>query len=150
MFMLEQLITEETYQLSREKLTWREAIRLAGRPLVTTGKADSRYVEAMIGKVEELGPFIDLGKGIAIPHARPEDGVKGVGMSMLVLDHPVCLLDDPKHEIKVLICLTATDSSSHLKFLACLAKILRNPSAVEALLLSKHYEDIKTIIKEED
>ena len=33
----------------------------------------------MIGKVEEFGPFINLGKGIAIPHARPEDGVNEVG-----------------------------------------------------------------------
>ncbi|MFQ9488808.1 MAG: hypothetical protein ACLR0I_03780 [Streptococcus salivarius] len=30
-----------------------------------------------------------------MPHARPEDGVNEVGMSMLVLDHPIYLLDDP-------------------------------------------------------
>ena len=28
----------------------------------------------MIQKVEEFGPFINLGKGVAIPHARPDEG----------------------------------------------------------------------------
>ncbi len=27
-------------------------------------------------KVEEFGPFINLGKGVVIPHARPDEGVE--------------------------------------------------------------------------
>jgi len=103
----------------------------------------------MIAKVEDFGPFIDLGKGIAIPHARPEDGVNKVGMSMLVLENPIYLLDDPKHEIRLLLCIAAIDNETHLKALSHLTAILRENANVEALLASKSYSDIKNIIKQE-
>lgn len=148
--LLHELITKETYQHSNETLEWREAIRLGAKPLLEQGKIEASYIDAMIGKVEEFGPFIDLGKGIAIPHARPEDGAKEVGMSMLVLDNPIFLADDPAHEIKLLICISAIDNASHLKALSHLTKLLRKDEYIQALLESKQFEEIKTIIQQEE
>lgn len=147
--LLHELITEATYQTSSETLDWKSAIRLAAKPLLDSGQIESSYPEAMIAKVEDFGPFIDLGKGIAIPHARPEDGVNKVGMSMLVLENPIYLLDDPKHEIRLLLCIAAIDNETHLKALSHLTAILRENANVEALLASKSYSDIKNIIKQE-
>lgn len=147
--LLHELITEATYQTSSENLDWKSAIRLAAKPLLDSGQIEATYPEAMIAKVEEFGPFIDLGKGIAIPHARPEDGVNKVGMSMLVLEHPIYLLDDPKHEIRLLLCIAAIDNETHLKALSHLTTILRDDANVQALLASKSYSEIKNIIKQE-
>lgn len=147
--VLQDLITKKTYQSTSERLGWREAIYLAAQPLLEGGQIQASYPEAMIAKVEEFGPFINLGKGIAIPHARPEDGVNQVGMSMLVLEHPIYLLDDPKQEIRLLICIAAIDNETHLKALSRLTTILRDNEQVKALLASKSFEDIKTIIAEE-
>lgn len=147
--MLQDLITKKTYQSTSERLGWREAIYLAAQPLLESEQIQASYPEAMIAKVEEFGPFINLGKGIAIPHARPEDGVNQVGMSMLVLEHPIYLLDDPKQEIRLLICIAAIDNETHLKALSRLTTILRDNEQVKALLASKSFEDIKTIIAEE-
>ncbi|KHD44182.1 BglG family transcription antiterminator [Streptococcus hongkongensis] len=147
--LLHELITEQTYQTSSQKLAWKEAIKLAAQPLLDLGKITDRYPQAMIEKVEEFGPFINLGKGIAIPHARPEDGVIDVGMSMLVLEEPIHLLDDPKQEIYLLICIAAVDNETHLKALSQLTTILRDKEQVEALRVSRHYQDIKKIINQE-
>lgn len=147
--LLQELLTEKTYQRSSEVLGWKEAIRLAAKPLVDTGKILPSYADAMIQKVEEFGPFINLGKGIAIPHARPDEGVKEVGMSILVLEHPIYLLDDPKQEIHLLICIAAVDNESHLKALSHLTLILRDDEKVQTLLGSKTYQDIQTIIQQE-
>lgn len=147
--LLQELITEATYQTSSERLDWKSAIRLAAQPLLDSGQIELTYPEAMIAKVQEFGPFIDLGKGIAIPHARPEDGVNRVGMSMLVLENPIYLLDDPKHEIRLLICIAAVDNETHLKALSHLTTILRDASNVNALLASKTYSEIKNIIQQE-
>lgn len=147
--VLQDLITKKTYQSTSEQLGWREAIYLAAQPLLESGQIQASYPEAMIAKVEEFGPFINLGKGIAIPHARLEDGVNQVGMSMLVLEHPIYLLDDPKQEIRLLICIAAIDNETHLKALSRLTTILRDNEQVKALLASKSFEDIKTIIAEE-
>lgn len=147
--LLHELITEATYQTSSDQLDWRTAIRLAARPLLESGQIEAIYPEAMIAKVEEFGPFIDLGKGIAIPHARPEDGVNKVGMSMLVLENPIYLLDDPNHEIRLLLCIAAIDNETHLKALSHLTTILRDNANVDALLASRSYSEIKNIIKQE-
>lgn len=37
----------------------------------------------MIQKVESFGPFIHICPDVALPHARPEDGVNQLGMSLL-------------------------------------------------------------------
>ncbi|MGT2910214.1 BglG family transcription antiterminator [Streptococcus cameli] len=147
--LLHELITEETYQHSSVTLDWREAIELAAKPLLESGQIEANYPPAMIKKVEDFGPFIDLGKGIAIPHARPEDGVNRVGMSMLVLDNPIHLADDPTHEIRLLICIAATDNQTHLKALSHLTTILRDQAKIDQLLASKTYSDIKNIIQQE-
>lgn len=147
--LLHELITEQTYQRTSEKLDWKSALRLAAKPLLDSDKIELTYPEAMIAKVEEFGPFIDLGKGIAIPHARPEDGVNQVGMSILVLEQPIYLLDDPRHEIYLLVVIAAVDNETHLKALSHLTMILRDSSKVQALLKSKSYSDIKEIIHQE-
>ena len=148
--LLQDLITEKMFQRSSEKMGWKDAIRTASQPLLESGQITANYPEAMIGKVEEFGPFINLGKGIAIPHARPEDGVNEVGMSMLVLDHPIYLLDDPAQEIRLLICIAAVDNQTHLKALKHLTIILRDNAKVERLLTAQEFNDIKEIIQQED
>lgn len=148
--LLQDLITQETYQSSTEKLSWQEAIQLAAQPLLDSGQIDKTYPQAMIDKVKEFGPFIDLGQGVAIPHARPEDGVNEVGMSMLALTEPVQLLDDPRHEVRLLICIAAVDNETHLKALSHLTTILRDKSKVEQLVNSTTYADIQEIIKQEE
>lgn len=39
-------------------------------------------IDAMIQKVESFGPFIHICPDVALPHARPEDGVNQLGMSL--------------------------------------------------------------------
>lgn len=146
--MLDELITTETFQRSSEKLDWKEAIALAAQPLVANGSVEESYIEAMINKVTAFGPFIDLGKGVAIPHARPEDGVNQIGMSMLALEHPVYLLDDPAHEIRLLICIAAIDNQTHLKALSGLTAILRKEENIQQLIKAKAFDDIADLIKE--
>lgn len=147
--MLAELITIDTYRYTEQKLSWMEAISLAAQPLVEQGKVEERYIDAMIDKVKNLGPFIDLGKGVAIPHARPEDGVKEVGMSMLSLKYPIHLLDDPTHEISLLICIAAVDNHTHLRALSHLTAILRETTTIQQLTDSKEFIEIADLLKEE-
>lgn len=147
--MLDELITKKTYQYTEEKLTWQEAIALSAKPLLESNAIEETYIDAMIGKVKEFGAFIDLGKGVAIPHARPEDGVNHVGMAMLNLKEPIYLLDDPTHEIRLLICIAAVDNQTHLKALSHLTGILRNTKNVQQLIEAKSFDDIADLIKEE-
>lgn len=146
--MLSELLTTDMIQLTDKKLKWEEAIAYAAQPLKTQGKITEGYIEAMIQKVKDYGAFIHIGKGIALPHARPEDGVNQLGMSLLKVEEPVLLLDDPKHDITIFICLAAVDNEMHLKALASLTKILSNKENLEKLLAAKDQETIIQLVKE--
>lgn len=144
--MLTELITPEMIQISEQVADWETAIRLAAQPLVDSQKIENRYSEAMIDKVKQYGPFIHIGKGIALPHARPEDGVKSLGMSLLKIEKPVLLLDDERHDIQLFVCLAAVDNEAHLRALSSLTKLLSNRKNLDDLLAATTKEEITTIL----
>lgn len=144
--MLTELITPEMIQICDEVADWETAIRTAAKPLVASRKIEDRYADAMIEKVKQYGPFIHIGKGIALPHARPEDGVKALGMSLLKVENPVLLLDDEKHAVQLFVCLAAVDNEAHLRALSSLTKLLSNKENLDDLLAATTKEEITTIL----
>lgn len=146
--MLSELMTKDMINFTDERLDWKEAIRLAAKPLSETGKIEDGYVDAMIHNVEQLGAYIHIGKGIAIPHARPQAGVNQVGMSFLRTKTPVLLLDQEQHKIDIFICIAAVDNETHLKALSQLTKILADNDKLKELKQAETIEEVIKIINE--
>lgn len=86
--VLSKMLAKETIVLRLSVSDWQQAVREAGRLLVNAGAVEPRYVEAMIQMVREMGPYIVIAPGVALPHARPEDGVKKAYMSLVTLSPP--------------------------------------------------------------
>lgn len=120
-------------QFTDEELDWRSAIRLAGKPLLDEGAVTENYIEDAIRIAEEKGPYFDLGRGIAMPHARPEAGVNQIALSYLRTRTPVLLLDREDHPIEVFIMLAAVDNKAHLGVLRMLAGVLTDADKVVEL-----------------
>ncbi|WP_347862311.1 BglG family transcription antiterminator [Salimicrobium sp. PL1-032A] len=95
--MLNELLTTETIRFKDSVSGWEEAIRVASEPLLKKETIQPGYVDAMIESVHELGPYIVIAPDIAIPHARPEEGVNRLGMSFLRLKEPVAFSEKEKH-----------------------------------------------------
>lgn len=148
--MLSRLLTKDFIQFSNESLSWEDAISLSAQPLLGQGKIENCYIEAMINKVKEFGPFINLGQGIALPHARPDEGVKEFGMSVLKLQEPVSLLDDEEQRVDLLFCLAASDNQKHLEALSALTKLLSNKQVLKQLKDAETIQEFLTIIKTEE
>lgn len=144
--MLSELITEETIQFSDETMTWEEAIQLSAEPLLKNGAIETKYIQAMTDRVKQFGPFFNIGDHIALPHARPEDGVHQVGMSLLKVKEAVDLGDDPAHPVTIFICLAAIDNEAHLRALASLTKILGKKENLQALLKAETKQEILAIL----
>ena len=53
--------------------------------MVKNGTIEERYIDGMIETVKNLGPYIVIAPGVALPHARPEDGVIEPSMSLVTL-----------------------------------------------------------------
>lgn len=148
--MLLDLLTPKTITFINEVSGWEEAIAASATPLLETNKINQSYIDAMILKVKENGPFINIGKNIALPHARPEDGVNEIGMSLLRLGKPVYLLDDPKHPVSVFICLAAVDNNLHLRALAELTTVLSEEQNLMDLVEANNIDEIIEVLKREE
>ena len=142
--VLNQLVTKNEIQLRDHVSNWQESIRLAAEPLVQNGTIETRYVETMIENVVEHGPYIVLMPQIAIPHARPEDGVNQLGMSVLKLTEPVFFPGDKP--VRAFFVLAAIDQTTHLKALAQLTELLGNEQDVSLVLGADNVEEIVEIL----
>ncbi|SFC93767.1 transcriptional antiterminator, BglG family [Bacillus sp. OV322] len=132
--VLEELLTSQTIQLKASVSDWKEGIKAASQPLVDLGTIEERYVYSMISSIEENGPYVIITPGVAIPHSRPEAGVRSLSMSLLKLDEAVDFA--PGKPVRLIIVLAAADSESHLRALVQLTQLLGEPSNIEDILQS--------------
>ncbi|WP_031313971.1 BglG family transcription antiterminator [Caldanaerobacter subterraneus] len=142
--VLKDLLTKDTIKLNVEAKDWEEAVRIGGELLVKNGFAEPQYVEAMINTVKEMGPYIVIAPGIAMPHARPEAGARKIGMSLITLKNPVNFGNKENDPVKIVVSLCAIDHSSHLKALSELVELLGDEEFVEAVL---NANDVDRVLK---
>jgi mannitol/fructose-specific phosphotransferase system IIA component (Ntr-type) len=113
--------------------TKEEAIRLAGMLLYDDGKVELGYVEAMLKLSQELGAYVVIAPGFALPHARPESGVKQAAFSVVTIPDGVRFGSKSNDPVRVVMALAAVDSQSHLKALSELSKFLQEDGSIEAI-----------------
>jgi mannitol/fructose-specific phosphotransferase system IIA component (Ntr-type) len=144
--MLQDLLGEMTIELNVEVKDWVEAVRFGGNLLYKNGCVTEEYVQAMIDNVREIGPYIVVTKGVAMPHAQPNKGALKVGVSLITLKNPVNFGNDENDPVYIVICFSATDSKTHLKALSQLAKLLDNEEALKKIFFSNSkVEALETI-----
>lgn len=143
---LRELLNEDTIYLNQEAKDWEEAIRVSANPLKDLGYVDESYIEAMIENVRKLGPYIVIAPKVAMPHARPEDGVNKVSMTLTTFKEAIRFSGKEHHQVNVLISLAPKDNQTHIKALACLTKMLSKKENIDKILNSKNKEEVLEII----
>jgi mannitol/fructose-specific phosphotransferase system IIA component (Ntr-type) len=103
---------------------WEEAVRTAGRLLVKCGCADERYIEGMLSLSRELGPYIVLTPGVAIPHARPEEGAREVGFAAVTLNPPINFGNEFNDPVYLVIGFCSPSAEAHVDLLTRIARML--------------------------
>lgn len=129
--------------LARDSL---EAIRAGGRLLVAGGAVEPRYVEAMVRTYREIGPYVVIAPGVALPHARPEDGVIRLGLSLVTLASPVPFGHETNDPVDMVFAFAGIDYFSHLRAFTELASLFRRPERLAALRQAESPEDALHII----
>jgi mannitol operon transcriptional antiterminator len=144
---LREILKTDNIQIINEVKNWLEAIRMAAEPLKQNGSVTDDYIEAMIQNIMNMGPYIVIAPKVAIPHARPEDGVNKLGMSLLKLENSVPFSDDEKHNVQVVIVLAAIDGETHLKALSQLTTMLSNETNMIEILKANRPNRIFELIE---
>ncbi|WP_158370099.1 PTS sugar transporter subunit IIA [Cellulosimicrobium cellulans] len=103
---------------------WAAAVRLAGDLLVDLGVAGPEYGEACVASVRERGPYIVLAPGLALAHARPEEGATGTGVVLVRLGEPVVFGHPANDPVDLVLAFATPDAEAHLDVLRALATAL--------------------------
>lgn len=143
------LIENQSIKLGESAQTWQEAIAVAAAPLIASGAVERDYPTAIIASTEKFGPYYILMPGMAMPHARPEDGVKRDAFSLVVLKNPVVFSDGK--EVSVFITLAATSSDIHTGIaIPQIVAVFELPNIIQRLEQASEVNEVLSIIDEAD
>ena len=144
--MLEKHISVQEILTQVKVKDWQESVRIAGELLYKAGKITRGYIDGMIRTIKELGPYAVIAPGVALPHARPEDGALEVGFSIVVLKDPINF-GSPNDPVKVVMAFSAPDKSSHITILQELVLLLSNEDFRREIMSAKTPEEVLEIIR---
>lgn len=139
-------LEEQLVALNVEAASPKEAIRKVGGLLVSSNLVEEKYIDAMIDSYDENGPYFVLAPNIALPHARPEDGVKEASVSMIRLKHPIKFGHKTNDPVQFVFALGASSSDEHLELLKKITSLLNEPSHIEAITKAENYKEIQNLV----
>ncbi|MCD6482106.1 MAG: PTS sugar transporter subunit IIA [Candidatus Izimaplasma sp.] len=143
--MLKELIDENKIAFIDKVNNWEESIILSAKPLLEDNYIEKKYIHKVIENVKKLGPYIVIAPKIAISHARPEEGVNRLGMSILIIKEAVNFSEDKDRKVNIVITLAAPDNEKHLLALQQLSELLM--ASLDELLAAKDKKTILDLIK---
>lgn len=131
--MLSEFIGRNKILLHQRAGDWQEAIKLAAQPLLKENYIISDYVSAMINSVKKYGPYIVIAKGVALAHARSEDGVNSMGLSVMTVKEPVDFGNPENDPVCIVFCLAAPDPTTHIDIMRSLVNIINEEWKIQQL-----------------
>lgn len=124
---------------------WEKAIETTAQPLIKNGKIKYGYIENIIKNIKELGPYIILLPGVAMPHARPDENVIESSLSLLKINKGVSFSENTE-DVKLMFVLAAKDSNSHIDIIEQLTELLGDDEKIERLMNAETVEEVENLI----
>jgi len=144
--MIEKLLTKKTIKLKESASNWEEAGIKAGKLLLKNNFITEDYIDRTLEAVYEYGPYIVIAPGLALFHARPEESVKEICLSMMTLKDPVEFGAGDKDPVDLIFSLGALDHNSHLEVMSELMTILQDSELVREIKNATQAEEVLEMI----
>lgn len=142
------LLDKEAIKLDVEITNPIEGIREAGERLVQTNQVLPSYVEEMVKAFQEIGPYIVIAPGIALPHARPEHGVLKQALSVVRLNKPIPFGHPTNDPVQLICAIGGNDQSKHINMLQQVSKVLGSSEKLNSILQAKSKEEVADIFNQ--
>ena len=146
--LLENLLSEDNVSFHYPAETWEDVIRHGGQLMVDAGFTEPTYTEAMIDVVRDMGPYIVLAPGLAMPHARPEMGAKQVGTALVTLEKPIDFGSPENDPVSVAVFLCAPNKEEHIQLLTDIATLFEDEEFLDAAVNFESIEDVQAFLSE--
>ena len=146
--LLQDLLSEDNVSFHYPAETWEDVIRHGGQLMVDAGFTEPTYTEAMIDVVRDMGPYIVLAPGLAMPHARPEMGAKQVGTALGTLEKPIDFGSPENDPVSVAVFLCAPNKEEHIQLLTDIATLFEDEEFLDAAVNFESIEDVQAFLSE--
>ena len=146
--LLQDLLSEDNVSFHYPAETWEDVIRHGGQLMVDAGFIEPTYTEAMIDVVRDMGPYIVLAPGLAMPHARPEMGAKQVGTALVTLEKPIDFGSPENDPVSVAVFLCAPNKEEHIQLLTDIATLFEDEEFLDAVVNFESIEDVQAFLSE--
>ena len=146
--LLQDLLSEDNVSFHYPAETWEDVIRHGGQLMVDAGFTDPTYTEAMIDVVRDMGAYIVLAPGLAMPHARPEMGAKQVGTALVTLEKPIDFGSPENDPVSVAVFLCAPNKEEHIQLLTDIATLFEDEEFLDAAVNFESIEDVEAFLSE--
>ena len=141
------LLTTEMIDLDVPAGDWMSAVRHAGQLLSSVGAVEEHYVERMVASVQELGAYIIVCPGVAMPHARASDGVRRLAVSFVRLASPVAFAVRDDAAVDLLFAFATPDEKAHLDLLLDLWAIFSDAETLRRLRTCQTAEEARCLME---
>ncbi|MPW25367.1 PRD domain-containing protein [Alkalibaculum sp. M08DMB] len=138
------IINCELIQITEDNLPWSAALEKACEPLLSQGYISENYIKVLHDLYKDIVPNIILGTSMIIPHARPEDGSKKLGVSLLKLSNGIKY---KKGIINYIAVVSTLDYKNHTGAMYQLLKIATNKEVLSKLNAAKNSQQIYEVLK---
>ena len=140
---LQQLLPEENILFSRELLSVQTAIDLVMTPLLNQKAVTHDYVTEIQSLHTNRGPYMAIGNGVFLAHAKPDNGVKKLAMSALFTEAPVNV---EGKNIQLWIGLAPVDQTQHLTALSQLFEKIQSPQLLTDMKMAQNRQGIVDLL----
>ena len=127
------LLPPSNILLNKSADDWKEAIILAGEPLLWSKSITPDYLMTMVTNVLDNGPYYVFAPGVAIAHANPQDGALEIGATFMRLSKPVKFYHKHNDPVRFVIALSITDPKKYMDMLFTTMNILCDKEALSHL-----------------
>lgn len=123
---LEQIVSDKLIFLGEQFSTANEVIQFVGEQLEKNGYCSTDYTKAMLKVFNDYPGVIVLDDGIAMPHARPEEGALKDGLVIVKLKNRVDFHNDDFEKVDTVIGLCSTGSDRHIELIQLVGNLIEN------------------------
>lgn len=143
-----EMLEDPYIRIVREGMKWQDAIRISGETLLEDQSIRQSYIDSIIYKTDQYGPYMFITKQVFLAHSEIEDGVESMGFSMTIFKKPVEFrtLDGQKRFAKIMFMLSAQDEKSHIRLLNDIMTIFSKPENEEKLWEQEDIGEVKDML----
>lgn len=128
-----------------DKMTvWERALYTTASPLIRRGSITEEYVRCIIDRLEEAGPYMFVTEDLILAHARPENGVRHMDLSIGVVPEGMPFAEGKT--ARIIFLLVVEDQQKHMGILRDIRKTLAKKRQVDEIVAAKNAHEVCKMI----